>query len=89
MQKLNLAGSWEFREKGRGNWETGKVPGSLFKDLLQADRIPDPFYRDNSDEIKKLDFNTRSSILGCPPPMIPGSMGPGFQNLAKTWCQKI
>ncbi len=54
MQKLNLAGSWEFREKGRGNWETGKVPGSLFKDLLQADRIPDPFYRDNSDEIKKL-----------------------------------
>ena len=74
MQKLNLAGSWEFREKGRGSWQTAEVPGSLFKDLLQADRIPDPFYRDNSDKIKKLaeqdyeyrrNFNVDEKLLAC------------------------
>ncbi len=54
MINRSLSGSWEFREKGNGSWQLGEIPGSLFKDLLEKDQIPDPFYQDNSDKIKEL-----------------------------------
>ncbi|NJD01192.1 MAG: glycoside hydrolase family 2 protein [Ruminiclostridium sp.] len=52
MIKLDLGGSWKMKRVGDGDWIPGNVPGSVFNDLLNAGRIPDPFYRDNEDEAR-------------------------------------
>ena len=47
MEKLNLAGSWQYTQiKGKVKG-TATVPGDIYKDLLDNKQIPDPFYRDN------------------------------------------
>ncbi len=55
MKKLDLNGTWtldipdsDFRAV------PACVPGSVYHDLLTAELIPDPFYRDNENEALKL-----------------------------------
>jgi beta-mannosidase len=54
MVKLDLGGCWKMRRCGDEDWITGNVPGTVFKDLLDAGRIADPFYRDNEDEARVI-----------------------------------
>ena len=59
MQKLNLNGSWTLDViAGDGGAVfadvPATVPGSVYHDLLSADKIEDPFWRNNETEALKL-----------------------------------
>ena len=54
MRIIDLNGCWWMREMGAEEWIPAKVPGTVFSDLLTAGRIPDPYYRDNEDIVKKF-----------------------------------
>ena len=45
MNKISLNGIWNL--KGNGYDVNGKIPGSLYSFLLDANLVPDPYYRDN------------------------------------------
>jgi len=55
MKKLNLNGAWtlDIPDSGFGS-VPARVPGSVYHDLLTAELIPDPFYRDNENDALKL-----------------------------------
>lgn len=46
-QTQSLAGAWQFRQAGTGEWLPATVPGGAHTDLLALGRIPDPFVGDN------------------------------------------
>ncbi len=48
MKKLLLNGSWTLEVSGLSEPPVpAQVPGSVYNDLLNAGKMPDPFYRDN------------------------------------------
>ncbi len=55
--RFSLDGKWEMRNVNENNWYPANVPGSVFKDLLDNNRIPDPFFRDNEYRILELSKN--------------------------------
>lgn len=55
MKTVSLNGSWILNIPGTEFTDVpANVPGSVYHDLLCADLIPDPFYRDNEMEALKL-----------------------------------
>ncbi len=62
MQTVSLGGEWKLKEVAEGcdiaveldagDWVPAVVPGCVHTDLMDADRIPDPFYRLNEGEVK-------------------------------------
>lgn len=54
MKQIPLNGVWTMGPVGEG-WEIpAQVPGSVYQDLLNAGRMPDPFYRENELEVFPL-----------------------------------
>ncbi len=49
MQTVSLNGQWRMCISGENDWMKAQVPGSVYQDMLHADRLEDPFYRDNED----------------------------------------
>ena len=47
-RRLTLNGAWEMRAAEDSNWIPATVPGSVYADLLDAGKMEDPFWRDNS-----------------------------------------
>ena len=47
MVKQTLNGDWLFERIGGKEKGSATVPGDIYKDLLDNNLIPDPFYRDN------------------------------------------
>ena len=55
MKTLSLSGSWQLEIPDLYDSPVpATVPGSVYNDLLNAKRIPDPFWRDNEDEALRL-----------------------------------
>lgn len=55
MKVLNLNGKWQiFGGKYKAE---GDIPGSVYSILLKDGQIPDPFYRDNEEEVLKVTDN--------------------------------
>ena len=54
MEKLDLTGQWslECLTQGSDYRANAAVPGCVHTDLLRADLIPDPYYRDNEDMLQ-------------------------------------
>ncbi len=50
--RIDLNGAWVVSASGSNDWFTASVPGCVHTDLLAANRIPDPFYRDNEKKIQ-------------------------------------
>lgn len=48
---ISLNGIWKMKNTKNNRWIEGLVPGSVFNDLLKAELIKDPFYRDNEEEV--------------------------------------
>lgn len=62
MIKYLLHGNWELRQCGEERWISATVPGSVFRDYMNAGMLEDPFWRDNEDgfyELMKNDFEYR------------------------------
>ena len=52
MKVLNLNGKWQiFGGKYKAE---GDIPGSVYSILLKDGQIPDPFYRNNEEEVLKV-----------------------------------
>ncbi len=55
MKQLSLCGPWTLDIPGSAFQSVpAQVPGSVYHDLLSAERIPDPFYRDNETQALAL-----------------------------------
>ena len=55
MVKQSLNGAWILEIPGTDfGMVPAQVPGSVYHDLLNAQKIPDPFYRDNENDALKL-----------------------------------
>lgn len=50
MKKL-LNGKWQFCESGINEWMSATVPGCNYLDLMDNDKIPDPFYKTNEKDV--------------------------------------
>jgi beta-mannosidase len=62
---IRLDSGWTFREKGKGEWRKGTVPGSVHTDLLANRLIEDPFYRDHEPQLQwigKTDWEYRTTF---------------------------
>ncbi|MBO7727586.1 MAG: glycoside hydrolase family 2 protein [Oscillospiraceae bacterium] len=59
MITQSLNGAWTLTIPGTQFHDIpAEVPGSVYHDLLRENLIPDPFYRDNENEVLKLMENT-------------------------------
>ncbi len=52
LHTLPLDGSWDLARAGTNETIPATVPGDVYRDLLRAEKIPDPFYRDNENELQ-------------------------------------
>ncbi|HOE95446.1 MAG TPA: glycoside hydrolase family 2 protein [Candidatus Sumerlaeota bacterium] len=52
MEQLELNGTWSVRMRGGKDALPARVPGCVHLDLLAAGRIPDPFFRDNENDLQ-------------------------------------
>lgn len=65
MKKISLNGAWQLRTGQETEWTEAVVPGSVYADLLRAEKMEDPFYEDN--ELKAMvlmeqDFTYRRMV---------------------------
>jgi beta-mannosidase len=51
MKQLRLDGRWVVRQAGAARQWPARVPGDVVADLLRAKAIPDPFYRENENDL--------------------------------------
>ncbi len=55
MERIQLNENWSMRclnpARGITDWLEAKVPGSVYTDLLRNGKIPDPYWKDNEDEV--------------------------------------
>ena len=53
MEILSLNGRWQVKPASQAEteWLAAEVPGCVHTDLLAAGKIPDPFYRDNEQQV--------------------------------------
>ena len=54
MLRMSLDGSWQMKRLGHTEWLPAQVPGSVYNDLFNAGQMPDPFYRENEEEVLEL-----------------------------------
>ena len=47
MVQVDLGGAWQVAEAGTTNFFPARVPGCIHTDLMAANKLPDPFWRDN------------------------------------------
>jgi beta-mannosidase len=65
MFELNLNGVWTVKQADKEREIPAKVPGDIYADLLNAGDIPDPFYRDNENDLQwigKSDWSYRRTF---------------------------
>ncbi|HHT22968.1 MAG TPA: glycoside hydrolase family 2 protein [Bacteroidales bacterium] len=46
-ETINLNADWQFSESGKNEWKTAVVPGSVQRDLIRLEKLPDPYWRTN------------------------------------------
>ncbi len=51
-QELKLDGKWQVEQVGANLAFTGRVPGDVLTDLVRAKKVPDPYYRENENEVQ-------------------------------------
>jgi beta-mannosidase len=52
MSTISLNGKWQFKQSEADSWLPAAVPGCVHTDLLAANQILDPYYRDNELDMK-------------------------------------
>lgn len=54
MKELSLNGKWKMRGSALSDWIDAAVPGSVYADLLVANKMDDPFYADNENSAMQM-----------------------------------
>src|SRR5689334_3049645 len=64
MKIIDLNGTWKFKAINRTlpikhrkvtSWMSGTVPGTVHTDLMSNQKIPDPFFRTNENDVQWID----------------------------------
>ncbi len=72
VHEVELNDNWHFQQVGDTEWLSAQVPGSVHLDLLNNDKIEDPFFRLNELDLQwidkldwqyKTDFNVSEDLL--------------------------
>ena len=51
-KKIALNGGWQFSQMGKEEWRDAEVPGSVQRDLVRHNVLPDPYYGTNEEKIQ-------------------------------------
>ena len=57
MIQKELDTNWTFNQVGLNEWLPATVPGTVHTDLIDNDKIEDPFYRLNEHDLQWIDRN--------------------------------
>ena len=49
---LDLNNNWQFSQTNKDEWHPATVPGSVQRDLLKLNILPDPYYGTNEEKVK-------------------------------------
>ena len=69
---LNISDGWQFKSSEEEEWAAATVPGTVHTDLIQVNKIDDPFYRlnehdqqwiDKQNWVYRTEFNIEASTL--------------------------
>jgi beta-mannosidase len=52
MKIIDLGGNWLVRQTENDEQISANVPGDIYADLLREGKIPDPFYRNNEEQLQ-------------------------------------
>ena len=52
VRTVRLDGTWQLQQVGRKSSIPARVPGDVYRALLEGGKIPDPFYRDNENQLQ-------------------------------------
>ena len=52
---IELNDNWTFRQAGKGTWLSAEVPGTVHTDLMRHDKIRDPYFRMQEEEVQWVD----------------------------------
>jgi beta-mannosidase len=52
VRTIDLDGTWQLQKVGDRKSIGAEVPGDVYKALLAAKKIPDPYYRDNENQVQ-------------------------------------
>lgn len=53
---ISLNGEWKLKRCDKSEITKGKVPGSVYTDLLRNKLMPDPYYKDNEEKVRELSY---------------------------------
>ena len=65
-EKICLDKGWEFSQVGKGEWLPAKVPGTVHQDLMDNDKLVNPFYGMNEEKVQwveKEDWQYRTTFI--------------------------
>lgn len=52
VEKISLNNNWQFSQMGKDKWYGAEVPGSVQRDLIRHNVLPDPYYGTNETKIQ-------------------------------------
>ena len=65
-EKISLNKGWEFSQVGKGEWLPATVPGTVHQDLIDNDKLVNPFYGLNEEKVQwveKEDWQYRTTFI--------------------------
>ena len=63
--KISLDKGWEFSQVGKGEWLPATVPGTVHQDLIDNDKLINPFFGMNEEKVQwveKEDWQYRTTF---------------------------
>ncbi|MFO0358703.1 MAG: beta-mannosidase [Sphingobacteriaceae bacterium] len=54
-EQIILSTNWQFKNSVGQNWQTAKVPGNIYNDLIETKQIPDPYFSSNEKKVQWVD----------------------------------
>ena len=64
-EKISLDKGWEFAQVGQGEWLPATVPGTVHQDLMNNDKLVNPFFGMNEEKVQwveKEDWQYRTTF---------------------------
>ncbi|SDZ95895.1 beta-mannosidase [Porphyromonadaceae bacterium KH3R12] len=52
VETLSLNDGWEFSQMNKNQWHSAEIPGSVQRDLIRHNVLPDPFYGTNEEKVQ-------------------------------------
>ena len=46
-EQIILSKNWQFKNSADQNWQSAKIPGNVYNDVIETKQIPDPYFSSN------------------------------------------